>query len=75
MQASASPVLMNIMKKTVRRYQRYGAKRAIKILGVPCDAVSVFIRFLYSFRLVNCEIKHIFSYLMVEYKRFIHKWK
>ncbi|KAG5393052.1 hypothetical protein IGI04_023015 [Brassica rapa subsp. trilocularis] len=55
--ASASPVLMNIMKKTVKRYQRYGAKRAIKILGVPCDAVSVFIRFLYSSSLTEDELE------------------
>jgi len=52
MQASASPVLMNIMKKPMRRYRGCGSKRVIKILGVPCDAVSVFIKFLYSSRLV-----------------------
>ncbi|CAH2064871.1 unnamed protein product [Thlaspi arvense] len=46
--ASASPVLMNIMKKPMRRFRGCGSKRVIKILGVPCDAVSIFIRFLYS---------------------------
>ncbi|ESQ45724.1 hypothetical protein EUTSA_v10010463mg [Eutrema salsugineum] len=55
--ASASPVLMNIMKKPVRRYRGCGSKRAIKILGVPCDAVSVFIKFLYSSSLTEDEME------------------
>ncbi|VVB04746.1 unnamed protein product [Arabis nemorensis] len=54
--ASASPVLMNIMKKPVRRYRGCDSKRVIKILGVPCDAVSVFIRFLYSSSLKEYEM-------------------
>ncbi|XP_020880370.1 BTB/POZ and TAZ domain-containing protein 2 [Arabidopsis lyrata subsp. lyrata] len=55
--ASASPVLMNIMKKPVRRYRGCGSKRVIKILGVPCDAVSVLIKFLYSSSLTEDEME------------------
>lgn len=52
MQASASPVLTNIIEKP-RKIHGGSSKRVIKILGVPCDAVSVFVRFLYSPRFVN----------------------
>ncbi|XP_010444196.1 PREDICTED: BTB/POZ and TAZ domain-containing protein 1 isoform X1 [Camelina sativa] len=45
--ASASPVLTNIMEKP-RKIHGGSSKRVIKILGVPCEAVSVFVRFLYS---------------------------
>ncbi|XP_006291273.2 BTB/POZ and TAZ domain-containing protein 2 [Capsella rubella] len=55
--AAASPVLMNIIKKPVKRYRGCGSKRVIKILGVPCDAVSVFIEFLYSSSLTEDEME------------------
>ncbi|CAA7034976.1 unnamed protein product [Microthlaspi erraticum] len=45
--ASASPVLTNIIEKP-RKLHGGSSKRVVKILGVPCDAVSVFVRFLYS---------------------------
>ncbi|KAI9113476.1 hypothetical protein K1719_015403 [Acacia pycnantha] len=40
----ASPVFKGMLKQTSRRHGR----RSISILGVPHDAVRVFIRFLYS---------------------------
>ncbi|KAK1586317.1 hypothetical protein Q3G72_001204 [Acer saccharum] len=40
----ASPVMRGILKQS----KRHGRRRSIKILGVPQDAVRVFIRFLYS---------------------------
>ncbi|PHT63283.1 BTB/POZ and TAZ domain-containing protein 1 [Capsicum annuum] len=43
--ASSSTVLENIL---VRPEKLRSSERTIRILGVPCDAVSVFIRFLYS---------------------------
>ncbi|XP_010426323.1 PREDICTED: BTB/POZ and TAZ domain-containing protein 2 isoform X1 [Camelina sativa] len=55
--ALASPVLMNIIKKPVRRYRGCGSRRVIKILGVPCDAVSVFIKFLYTSSLTEDEME------------------
>ncbi|KAK6153248.1 hypothetical protein DH2020_012887 [Rehmannia glutinosa] len=45
--ASASPVLENIIQ---RPRKRQSSERKIPILGVPYDAVSVFIQFLYSSR-------------------------
>ncbi|GFP99054.1 BTB/POZ and TAZ domain-containing protein 2 [Phtheirospermum japonicum] len=45
--ASASPVLENIIQ---RPKKRRSSERKIPILGVPYDAVSVFIQFLYSSR-------------------------
>ncbi|CAD5335699.1 unnamed protein product [Arabidopsis thaliana] len=45
--ASVSPVLTNIIEKP-RKIHGGSSKKVIKILGVPCDAVSVFVRFLYS---------------------------
>ncbi|KAH7867097.1 hypothetical protein Vadar_028827 [Vaccinium darrowii] len=43
--ASASPVLESIIDRP-RKHR--SSERTIPILGVPCDAVSVFIRFLYT---------------------------
>lgn len=58
MQASASPVLTNIIEKPRKSHSGRGSsKRVVKILGVPCDAVSVFVRFLYSPRLVSYFFK------------------
>ncbi|KAK6924744.1 Zinc finger, TAZ-type [Dillenia turbinata] len=45
--ASASPVLENILDRP-RKHRR--SEKIIPILGVPCDAVSAFVRFLYSSR-------------------------
>ncbi|KAI8543838.1 hypothetical protein RHMOL_Rhmol08G0250600 [Rhododendron molle] len=42
--ASASPVLESI----IDRPRKHGSDRTIPVLGVPCEAVSVFIRFLYA---------------------------
>lgn len=47
LQAAASPALENMIN---RPQKRRGDKRKIPILGVPDDAVSVFIKFLYSYR-------------------------
>lgn len=44
--ASASPVLGSIVK---RPQKHWSSKQKIPILGVPPDAVSVFVQFLYSF--------------------------
>ncbi|WKA08824.1 hypothetical protein VitviT2T_026509 [Vitis vinifera] len=43
--ASVSPVLENILDRP-RKYRR--SEKIIPILGVPCDAVLAFVRFLYS---------------------------
>lgn len=63
MQASASPVLTNIIEKP-RKIHGGSSKRVIKILGVPSDAVSVFVRFLYSHRfvIINHESWQTFKY-------------
>ncbi|CAN8251813.1 unnamed protein product [Cochlearia groenlandica] len=53
--ACASPILSNIIE-TPRKIHRGSSKKVIKILGVPCDAVSVFIRFLYSPTLTEEEM-------------------
>ncbi|KAK9278478.1 hypothetical protein L1049_028044 [Liquidambar formosana] len=45
--ASVSPVLENIIDRP-RKHGR--SERVIPILGVPCDAVAAFVRFLYSSR-------------------------
>ncbi|KDP30995.1 hypothetical protein JCGZ_11371 [Jatropha curcas] len=45
--ASVSPVLENIIDRP-RKHRR--SERIIPILGVPSDAVSTFVRFIYSFR-------------------------
>ncbi|XAR67958.1 hypothetical protein NMG60_11002917 [Bertholletia excelsa] len=45
--ASASPVLENIIDRP-RKHR--SSERTIPILGVPCDAVNLFVRFLYSFK-------------------------
>ncbi|KAG5537034.1 hypothetical protein RHGRI_024469 [Rhododendron griersonianum] len=42
--ASASPLLESI----IDRPRKHGSDRTIPVLGVPCEAVSVFIRFLYA---------------------------
>ncbi|XP_049409758.1 BTB/POZ and TAZ domain-containing protein 1-like [Solanum stenotomum] len=52
--AAASTVLENIL---VRPGKRRGSERTIRILGVPYDAVSVFIRFLYSFKCTEEQMK------------------
>ncbi|KFK25757.1 hypothetical protein AALP_AA8G155500 [Arabis alpina] len=54
--ASASPVLTNIIE-TPRKSHGGSSKRVIKILGVPCDAVSVFVRYLYSPSLTEKEME------------------
>ncbi|CAN6814241.1 unnamed protein product [Brassica oleracea] len=54
--AAASPVLANIIEKP-RKSHGGSSKRVIKILGVPCDAVSVFVRFLYSPSLTEKEME------------------
>nr|VDC95533.1 unnamed protein product [Brassica oleracea] len=54
--AAASPVLANIIEKP-RKSHGGSSKRVIKIVGVPCDAVSVFIRFLYSPSLTEKEME------------------
>ncbi|CAN8254898.1 unnamed protein product [Cochlearia groenlandica] len=55
--ASGSPVLMKMVNKPVRRYRGCDSKRIVKILGVPCDAVSVFIRFFSSHSLTEDEME------------------
>ncbi|KAJ0231314.1 BTB/POZ and TAZ domain-containing protein 1 [Hirschfeldia incana] len=55
--AAASPVLTNIIEKP-RKSHGKSLKRVIKILGVPCDAVSVFVRFLYSPSLTEKEMEN-----------------
>ncbi|KAJ0238228.1 BTB/POZ and TAZ domain-containing protein 1 [Hirschfeldia incana] len=55
--ASASPVLTNIIKKP-RKSHGESSKRVVKILGVPCDAVSIFVRFLYSPSLTEKEMEN-----------------
>ncbi|CAO2840507.1 unnamed protein product [Amaranthus hypochondriacus] len=47
----ASPVVEKILEKP--RKKRKTGENVIPILGVPCHAVSVFVRFLYSYRLVS----------------------
>ncbi|KAF5730908.1 putative protein binding protein [Tripterygium wilfordii] len=52
--ASVSPVLENI----IDRPRKHGSsERVIPILGVPCDAVSAFVRFLSSSRCTDEEIE------------------
>jgi hypothetical protein len=48
-QASVSPVLENIID---RPHKHHSSEKIIPILGVPCDAVSLFIQFLYSSRFI-----------------------
>ncbi|GAA0138617.1 hypothetical protein LIER_00328 [Lithospermum erythrorhizon] len=45
--AAASPVLESIIDRPMKHHS---SEKTISILGVPCDAVSVFIHFLYSSR-------------------------
>ncbi|CAN4100540.1 unnamed protein product [Withania somnifera] len=45
--AAASTVLESIL---VRPQKRRSSEKTIRILGVPCEAVQVFVRFLYSFK-------------------------
>lgn len=49
MKASVSPVLENVIYRPTRRRS---SDKIVPILGVPCDAVSAFIEFIYSSRLV-----------------------
>ncbi|KAK4803935.1 hypothetical protein SAY86_003752 [Trapa natans] len=46
--ASASPVLESIIDSPPRKHQNSG--KLIPMLGVPCEAVAAFIRFIYSSR-------------------------
>ncbi|CAH8338430.1 unnamed protein product [Eruca vesicaria subsp. sativa] len=55
--ASASPVLSNIIKKP-RKSHGGSSKRVVKILGVPCDAVSVFVRLFYYPSLTEKEMEN-----------------
>ncbi|XP_034673762.1 BTB/POZ and TAZ domain-containing protein 1-like isoform X1 [Vitis riparia] len=52
--ASVSPVLENILDRP-RKYRR--SEKIIPILGVPCDAVLAFVRFLYSSRCTDDEME------------------
>ncbi|KAL2492418.1 BTB/POZ and TAZ domain-containing protein 1 [Abeliophyllum distichum] len=54
--ASASPVLERLI---ARPQKRRSSVRKIHILGVPCDAVSVFVQFLYSSK---CDEEHMEKY-------------
>ncbi|XP_070006421.1 BTB/POZ and TAZ domain-containing protein 1-like isoform X1 [Nicotiana sylvestris] len=45
--AATSTVLESIL---VRPQKRRSSEKTIRVLGVPCDAVSVFVRFLYFFK-------------------------
>lgn len=59
--SSASPVLENLLwQARVKNGMRY-----IKIPGVPCDAVRLFIRFLYSSRYEEEEMKKSVLHLLV----------
>ena len=51
-QAAASPVLENMIDEAFRENQR-SSEKMIRILGVPGDAVEVFVRFIYSNRSVT----------------------
>lgn len=53
--AAASPVLESILD-TPRKH-RSSTNKTIQILGVPCDAVSVFVHLLYSSRCTDEEMK------------------
>ncbi|XP_011002949.1 PREDICTED: BTB/POZ and TAZ domain-containing protein 1-like isoform X1 [Populus euphratica] len=52
--ASVSPVLENIID---RPHKHHSSEKIIPILGVPCDAVSLFIQFLYSSRCSEEELE------------------
>ncbi|KAJ6358767.1 hypothetical protein OIU76_000484 [Salix suchowensis] len=52
--ASVSPVLENIID---RPHKHHSSEKIIPILGVPCDAVSSFIQFLYSSRCSEEELE------------------
>ncbi|EEF51878.1 BTB/POZ and TAZ domain-containing protein 1 [Ricinus communis] len=52
--ASVSSVLENIIDRP-RKHR--SSERIIPILGVPCDAVSVFVRFIYSARCTEDELE------------------
>ncbi|XP_021762060.1 BTB/POZ and TAZ domain-containing protein 1-like [Chenopodium quinoa] len=53
--AMASPVVENMVEKP--KMNRKTGEKAIPILGVPCDAVSAFVRFLYTYRCTNEEME------------------
>ncbi|RVW27840.1 BTB/POZ and TAZ domain-containing protein 1 [Vitis vinifera] len=59
--ASVSPVLENILDRP-RKYRR--SEKIIPILGVPCDAVLAFVRFLYSSRSVAIRTPFLISDLL-----------
>ncbi|KAK3014840.1 hypothetical protein RJ639_008767 [Escallonia herrerae] len=52
--ASASPVLESVIDRPLKHRS---SERTIQILGVPCDAVAVFVRFLYSSRCTEEEME------------------
>ncbi|XP_059300015.1 BTB/POZ and TAZ domain-containing protein 1-like [Lycium ferocissimum] len=52
--ATASTVLESIL---VQPQKRLSSEKTIRILGVPCDAVSLFVRFLYSFKCTEEQMK------------------
>lgn len=52
--AAASSVLESIL---VRPQKRRSSEKTIRILGVPCDAVSVFVQFLSSFKCTEEQMK------------------
>ncbi|XP_010550708.1 PREDICTED: BTB/POZ and TAZ domain-containing protein 1-like [Tarenaya hassleriana] len=52
---SASPVLKNIIERRTKRHG--GGRRVIRVLGVPCGAVSVFVEFLYNSSLTEEEME------------------
>ncbi|KAJ8559713.1 hypothetical protein K7X08_003771 [Anisodus acutangulus] len=53
-QAAASTVLESIL---VRPQKRRSSEKTILILGVPCDAVPVFVQFLYSFKCTEGQMQ------------------
>ena len=61
LKASVSPVLENILDRP-RKYRR--SEKIIPILGVPCDAVLAFVRFLYSSRSVAIRTPFLISDLL-----------
>ncbi|XP_047159474.1 BTB/POZ and TAZ domain-containing protein 4 [Vigna umbellata] len=59
--AMASPVLKGMLKQA----HRHGRWRKISIIGVPHDAVQVFIRYLYTFRYEKEDMDEFVLHLLV----------